>query len=445
MLRAFRSHISLALITILHAFTHAYGAALVPLYLLIVVDMKLRGIGEASLIVTIYGLVYCLGSYAAGVLADRFDRKWLLGVGLFGNALAMIGMGLTRQYEMLIVLAVLGGVFGTLFHPSANALVPAHYPKSPGMAIGLLGIGSGLGFFFGPQYAGWRAQTATWHFGLVADWQRPCIELGLMGIVAAIVFMIFAREVKDDHHHKTEDAVLPNRVAIEAIVTEIRSPHSDHPQHLTSSMRNKVIAIAIILGCRDFAGVASLSLLSIYLQKAFDYSTKQAGFVVGGMMLLSVIVNPLAVYASPHKRRLPALVAVLVGSSIFVAMIPLLPIAWVLPAMCIFEAGQMSSYSISDAAMLERVSPRVRGRVNGLFLMLAGTFGSLSPWAMGFWTDILKDRAHEPLAYLPIFGTLGGMMIVASFSVPIIGRLSEQSPRRRLTQPVGAQILKNLQ
>src|SRR4029079_16725546 len=95
-------------------------------------------------------------------------------IGLLGNALAITAMGLTRQFEMIMIFGVLGGVFGTLFHPAANALVPAHYPKSPGMAIGLLGIGSGIGFFAGPQFAGWRAQ-ASGHL------QAPLIDAGGAG------------------------------------------------------------------------------------------------------------------------------------------------------------------------------------------------------------------------------------------------------------------------
>ena len=66
----FRSHVTLVLCTILHAFTHAYGTLLVPLYLLMVSDLRLRGVSYASAIVTVYGVVYCLGSYAAGEMAD---------------------------------------------------------------------------------------------------------------------------------------------------------------------------------------------------------------------------------------------------------------------------------------------------------------------------------------------------------------------------------------
>src|SRR5258707_218541 len=107
---------TLILCALLHSFTHAYGTMLVPLYLLMVADLHLAGVKQASLIVTLYGLTYALGSYAAGVLADRFNRKALLGVGLIGNALAIIVMGLTRRYEILLALGICAGALGALFH-----------------------------------------------------------------------------------------------------------------------------------------------------------------------------------------------------------------------------------------------------------------------------------------------------------------------------------------
>src|SRR5688500_16421365 len=99
-----RSRTTLALCTILHAFTHAYGTMLVPLYLLMVRDLDLDGAADASLIVTVYGLVYCIFSFFAGMFADRANRKMLLGIGLLGNALAIALMGLTRRYELLVAL-----------------------------------------------------------------------------------------------------------------------------------------------------------------------------------------------------------------------------------------------------------------------------------------------------------------------------------------------------
>src|SRR4051812_41134961 len=116
-----RRRLTLALCTILHGFTHAYGAMLVPLYLLMVTDLHLGGVKAAAMVVTVYGLVYNLGSYGAGVLADRYDRRVLLGVGLLGNAAAILAMGLSRRYEVVLGMGVVAGLAGTLFHPAANA------------------------------------------------------------------------------------------------------------------------------------------------------------------------------------------------------------------------------------------------------------------------------------------------------------------------------------
>jgi len=61
-----RSKTTLALSTLLHAFTHAYATMLVPLYLLMVQDLHLKGVQAVSLIVTVYGLVYCLAATGPG-------------------------------------------------------------------------------------------------------------------------------------------------------------------------------------------------------------------------------------------------------------------------------------------------------------------------------------------------------------------------------------------
>ena len=399
----FRSHVTLFLCTILHAFTHAYGTLLVPLYLLMQSDLRLRGVSYASAVVTVYGIVYCALSFVAGEMADRYNRKMLLGIGLLGNALAITAMGLTRQYELIMTFGILAGLFGTLFHPAANALVPAHYPRSPGMAIGLLGIGSGIGFFAGPQFAGWRAQSAEWSFGTVANWQKPLVEAGVAGLVIGVIFLLVAREVG----------------------SHLAARRNGNRQPLDPRLRLRVRNLAFVLGYRDFAGLATISLASIYLQKAHGLDAKRTGFIVGAMMLTSIVINPFMVYFSPGRRRLPMLAAVLVLGGIVVALTPLVSVRFVLPVLMVFMVFQLGSYALSDAAMLERVAPEVRGRVVGLFLTIAGTASSTAPFVMGFWTDRLGDRATQPQAYVPLFGTLGLLMIVAAACPPLIARLGQ--------------------
>ena len=396
-----RSKATLILCAVLHTFTHAYGVILVPLYFLMRDDLKLNGIREASLLVSIYGVAYMACSYPAGVLADRSNRAKLLGFGLIANALAVALMGVTRRYELLVALAVLGALGGTLFHPSANALIPAHFPKNPGMAIGMLGIGSGLGFFLGPQYAGWRAKTAAWHFASVAQWQKPCVELGLLGALVGIVFLLIAREAPGAEH-----------------VRGRRPP-------LDRKLRRRVIATAFVLGCRDFSGIASVSLVSIYLQRAHRMDVQVAGFIVGSMMLIGVVANPIAAWLSPGRRRLPFLAGMLAAAGIIVVTVPAWPAAWILTVLCAFQACHLGSYATSDAALLERVPAALRGRVVGGFLTIAGTFAATGPLVMGYWTDRLGPRGGLPAAYYPPFLLLGAMMFVAILSTPLLARLGD--------------------
>ncbi|MGD0464500.1 MAG: MFS transporter [Tepidisphaeraceae bacterium] len=392
-----RSHLTLGLCTILHGFTHAYGSMLVPLYFRIAADLKLSGVGAATLIVTLYGATYNLGSWAGGMAADRFSRKTLLAIGLLGNAAAILGIGFSRQYPVILVLAMAAGLFGTIFHPAALAFTTSHYPKSPGLAIGLLSAGSGLGFFFGPQIAGWRAASAEWHFWNVAQWQKPCVEMAVAGIVVAIVFLLLASEAP-----------------------ALAAPSKPHP--MDPSLTRKVRHIALILMFRDFAGVAGLSLAAIYVRNVFGLSTAEAGLFVGIMMLPSMIVSPLAVYFTPRRRRLPGLSLILIVGGLMAATTPLWHLRGALIILCAFQTMQLASYAVSDSATLERVVPNVRGRVVGLFLLIAGTFGALGPWAMGAWTDRLAAAEVQSSYFVP-FALLGACMLISAAGSKSIARL----------------------
>src|SRR6201997_3070693 len=92
---------------ILHAFTHLYQIALVPLYLLIKADLHLDSEGKAPLLVTSMGLAYFLPSYAIGILADRMSRKKLLAFGLALNGLGFVMLAYSPNYTYALLSVIL--------------------------------------------------------------------------------------------------------------------------------------------------------------------------------------------------------------------------------------------------------------------------------------------------------------------------------------------------
>ncbi len=142
---------------VLHGFTHVYQVMLMPLYLLIERDLKLASVGQATLLLTVMMAACFAPSYPIGVLADRLDRKKLLGFGLALNGVAFAALALAPNYAWALVAVAVAGFGGSFYHPAATAMVARLFPGSTGKALGLVGIGAGVGFFLGPLYAGWRA------------------------------------------------------------------------------------------------------------------------------------------------------------------------------------------------------------------------------------------------------------------------------------------------
>ncbi|HYV26959.1 MAG TPA: MFS transporter, partial [Candidatus Eisenbacteria bacterium] len=149
---------------------------------------KLASVGQATLLVTVMALAYFAPSYPIGMLADRVSRKKLLGLGLAINGLGFVGLALAPNYATALVCVIIAGIGGSFYHPAATALVAQLFPVGTGKALGLVGIGASVGFFFGPLYVGWRAA----HSG----WRAPVLELGILGVVVAGLFRWLAQERK---------------------------------------------------------------------------------------------------------------------------------------------------------------------------------------------------------------------------------------------------------
>src|SRR2546427_10082335 len=113
---------------VLLAFTHVYQVALMPLYLLIQRDFKFESVSQATLLLTVMMIGYFVPSYPMGVLADKLNRKKLLGFGLGINALGFIGLALAPNYGCALAAVLVAGFGGRFFHPAATSLGGRLFP-----------------------------------------------------------------------------------------------------------------------------------------------------------------------------------------------------------------------------------------------------------------------------------------------------------------------------
>jgi len=120
---------------------------------------------QSGLVISAFTLACGFGQLPAGWLADRFEPRKLLTVGISGVALAGILVGLSQTYLLMLVFLVLMGILSGGYHPTAPPLISAlAKPEHLGKALGLHNIGGGASHFLTPLIAvavanawGWRS------------------------------------------------------------------------------------------------------------------------------------------------------------------------------------------------------------------------------------------------------------------------------------------------
>ncbi len=383
----------------LHAFTHMYHVALLPLYLLIQKDFQLRSKDAATLLVTMLMLAYFVPSYLMGVLADKVSRKKLLAWGLVINAAGFVGLACAPGYRWAIASMLVAGFGGSFYHPAATAMVARLFPVGTGKALGLAGIGAGVGFFVSPIYTGWRAHALEATLGAAA-WRRPVFELGLLGLVAAGLFAWLA----------DEEAPLP------AAQRESRAPDRMFP---SPALWVFFLGASFAFSLRDFTGNSMGTLGSLFLQQAHGFNPARTGLALSGIYLAGAFGNPLFGHLSDRGRLRWTSLALLIAA-LMVALFPHLPRAGLNLAFMIYGFFFMSSYPMVEAALMESVPDSVRGRVFGFFITIGGLVGNLSHWIIGRLVDGLGAKGSSPEAYFTLYALLALLVVLSLGGLPCL-------------------------
>jgi len=407
---------------VLHGFTHLYGVALLPLYLRIQQDLKLGSVEQATLLVTVMGAAYFLPSYPLGVLADRLSRKRLMASGLAINGLGFVGLALAPSYAWALASMVVAGFGGSFYHPAATALIARLFPEGRGRALGLAGIGASAGFFLGPIYCGWRVVSC-------GNWRSPVLEIGLAGLAAAGLFAWLADEERDAEQQSragrpacpSEDSATVKKGRRDAL------PYfgGSHKLFPTPALWGFFLAMSALFSLRDFAGSGMGTSASLFLQNAHGWSPKVTGLALSGVFIASAISNPLFGHLS-DGGRIRWMTFVLLMAAGLVSLFPRVPAGWMVPVLIAYGFFFMSSYPISEAALMEAVPDSVRGRVFGLFITLSGLVGNLSHWLVGGWVQKLGPRAALPASYLPLYAALSLLVLMSLGALPFLHGLRKR-------------------
>lgn len=134
---------------------------------------------------------YMITPIIAGLLSDRFSRKYITLGGIFGfSALAVI-CGMVVSYQQMFIVRLLTGAAEAFFFVPLIAYTLDLFPERPAFYLTLMSSGSSLGWFTGPALAGWLLEMSS-------SWRIPFLVVGVIGlIVASLLFYFWPGEQKE--------------------------------------------------------------------------------------------------------------------------------------------------------------------------------------------------------------------------------------------------------
>lgn len=164
--------------------------------------VELQSATNFGRLMAIFLWIYGLMSPVAGMIGDRFNRKWLIVGSLFVWSSVTYLMGVAQTFEQIYWLRALMGVSEALYIPAGLSLIADyHSGRSRSLAVGL----HMTGLYTGQAIGGFGATVAA-----AFSWQTTFHWFGIIGIFYAFLLVVFLRDKKREVEMKIQpSAALP--------------------------------------------------------------------------------------------------------------------------------------------------------------------------------------------------------------------------------------------
>jgi MFS family permease len=379
--------------TIVAILSIAYAFSLLDRWVLTLLVQPMKaslGISDTSmglLMGPVFSFVYIFLGLPFGWIADRYNRRNLIAVGMSFWCAMTAASGVARTFGQLAVARFGIGIGEATLTPAATSIIADSFPRTTvNSALGVfnLGIyaGMGLSYLIGGMLLAWATtQSATvWPVtGQLEPWQIVFISVGLPGLLVVALLLAVIREPK-----RTKKVVAGQDVSFRACFAFVG-------EHIRAYAPLGVGAGAVALTGYAFNWLPTL------FTRTWGWAAPEFSFYYGMILIVlgpagavssGFIANKL--YAQGYKDApfrvmcagLPVLV--IVGG-----LMPLAPRPEIALAMLAVAAYATSlSTSSGIASVVFATPPRYRGRVLALYTMTNATLGTtVGPTLVGYLSD----------------------------------------------------------
>ncbi len=376
---------------------------IIPVIPQLISELKHISIAESSAygrwLIASFGIMQFLFSPLIGNLSDRFGRRPVLLISLFGFGIDYIFLVFAPTIEWLFVGRIVAGIMGASFTTAAAYIADVSEPEKRAQNFGMIGVAFGLGFIIGPFVGGLLAE-----YGL----RVPFIGAAILTLLNWLYgFFILPESLKPENRRKFE---------------WIRAnPFGSLKFFLQYKVILGLVASIVLI---YLSAHAVQSTWSYYTMEKFKWTAKEVGFSLGFVGVLVILVQGLLIrYIIPKIGQARS---VYVGLGLYTVGFFLFGLAsqsWMMYAFLIpYCLGGIAGPSL-QGIMSSQVPPNEQGELQGALTSLMSLTTVLGPIIM---MSIFYEFSRPGAAfYFP-----GAVMMAAAFLTLISTLLARLSLKK---------------
>lgn len=350
---------------------------------------------SASLWVGLFSTVWALMQFVCspilGLISDRFGRRPVILISIFGLGTDYLFMAMAPTLAWLFMGRVIHGITAASFSTASAYIADVTPPEKRAKSFGLIGAAWGVGFVVGPALGGWLGEI---------DLRLPFyVAAGLALTNWLYGFLILPESLPPEKREKRFDWRKANPLGS---LTLLRS-HRD------------LMGLASLMFLFHMAHYVLPAIFVLYTGYRYDWSMSQIGLMLMVTGILGIIVQ--AGLVGPIVKRLGERGAMLlgmfcgaVGFTIY-GLAPTQEVYWIgMPVFALMGLVQPGLQGL----MTRRVAPHEQGQLQGANSSIAGLTGLIGP---GLYTVIFAwSLRHEATAHMPGLAVLlAGALMALGF------------------------------
>lgn len=346
------------------------GTTMIWPFLLIFVSSRLNlPLATVTSLMTINSIAGLISSILVGSTLDRFGRKRIITIGIFGSGLVYLGyLGASQFWEFALLMG-LSGLFGPLHRVGVSAMIADMFEGDQRrQAYALFRTATNIGFGTGPVLGGLALQV-SYNFGLLAAFSG----LSIFGLIT----LLFVRE--------TLPAEL--RSEGESILTSLRG--------YVEALKDKVFLH--MLGAYTLQEICARLIwviLAVYSKTNFGIPEAVYGIIpttnAAMVVFLQILVTRLT-------RKHAEIKVMTFGASFYMLSMVVVALSngfWgFLLAMVVCTIGELITAPTTTVFVANLAPPEKRGRYLGLHGLTFYVAMAIGPFGAGILSDNFGTRA----------------------------------------------------